>query len=143
MNAKLKYSDIIDLPHHVSTKHPHLSREQKAAQFAPFAALTGFDDDVQETARLTDKRIDIDDGLKEIISNKLNIIDVNIKKHPSVTFTYFIQDKKKSGGKYVEVTGNVKKINIFDNYVLLDDNTKIPIIDIIDIQGDVIKGLNY
>ena len=96
MNAQLKYSDIIDLPHHVSTKHPHLSREQKAAQFAPFAALTGFDDDVKETARLTDRRIDIDDGLKEILSNKLNIIDMNIKNHPSVEITYFIKDSKSS-----------------------------------------------
>ena len=142
MNAQLKYSDIINLPHHVSAKHPHLSREQKAAQFAPFAALTGFDDDVKETARLTDRRIEIDDGLKEIISNKLNIIDINIKSKPLITITYFVHDNKKDGGKYVEVTNNVKKINIFDNYILLIDNTKIPIIDIIDVQGDIIKEMN-
>ena len=142
MNAQLKYSDIINLPHHVSTKYPQLSREQKAAQFAPFAALTGFDEDVKETARLTDRRIEIDDGLKEILSNKLNIIDINIKSKPYITITYFVQDRKKSGGKYVEISNNVKKINIFDNYILLVDNTKIPILDIIDIQGDIIKEMN-
>ena len=112
MNAQLKYSDIINLPHHVSSKHPHLSREQKAAQFAPFAALTGFEDDISETARLTDKRIEIDDGLKEIISNKLNLIKLNIKNKPIVIITYFINDLKKSGGKYIDIEGMVKKINL-------------------------------
>lgn len=143
MNAQLKYSDIINLPHHVSTVHSHLSREQKAAQFAPFAALTGFDDDVKETARLTDKRIEIDDGLKEIISNKLNKIDINIKDKPIVTITYFQEDSKKSGGKYLEVTESIKKINIFDNYILLYNNIKIKIPDIIDIQGEIFKEMNY
>ena len=143
MNAQLKYSDIINLPHHVSTKHPHLSREQKAAQFAPFAALTGFDEDVKETARLTDRRIEIDDGLKEIINNKLNIIDKNIKSKPNVIVTYFKKDIKKSGGKYLDKEGIIKKINIFDNYLLFNDNTKIPIIDIIDIKSELFKGINY
>ena len=134
MNAQLKYSDIINLPHHVSTVRPHLSREQKAAQFAPFAALTGFDDDVKETARLTDKRIEIDDGLKEVLSNKLNIINKNIKNKHLVKITYFVEDNKKDGGKYIDITGVVKKINLFDNYVLLNDNIKVNIIDIIDID---------
>ena len=134
MNAQLKYSDIINLPHHVSTKHPHMSREQKAAQFAPFAALTGFDDDVKETARLTDRRIEIDDGLKEVLNSKLNILNDNIKNKPLARFTYFIKDVKKDGGKYIEVEDNVKKINIFDNYILLVNNTKIIISDIIDIE---------
>jgi len=143
MNAQLKYSDIINLPHHVSNKHPHLSREQKAAQFAPFAALTGFDEDVKETARLTNRKIDIDDGLKEIISNKLNIIDINIKDKPLVKITYFIKDKKKDGGKYVEITENIKKINIYDNYIETINNIKIPIIDIIDLKSDIFRHLNY
>jgi hypothetical protein len=143
MNAQLKYSDIINLPHHVSSKHPHLSREQKAAQFAPFAALTGFEDDISETARLTDKRIEIDDGLKEIISNKLNLIKLNIKNKPIVIITYFINDLKKSGGKYIDIEGMVKKINLFDNYLLLNDNTKVPIKDIIDIKSEIFKDINY
>ena len=134
MNAQLKYSDIINLPHHVSTIHPHLSREQKAAQFAPFAALTGFDDDISEAARITDKRIEIDDGLKEILSNKLNIINSNIKNKPLVTITHFVEDKKKSGGKYIDTTGTVKKINLFDNFILINDNIKVNITDIIDID---------
>ena len=112
MNAQLKYSDIINLPHHVSNKYPHLSREQKAAQFAPFASLTGFDDDVKETARLTDRKIDIDEGLKEIINDKLNQIIIDIKNKPNITITYFIKDSKKKGGKYITEEGIVKKINI-------------------------------
>lgn len=134
MNAQLKYSDIINLPHHVSTVHPHLSREQKAAQFAPFAALTGFEDEISEVARITDKRIEIDDGLKEVLSNKLNIINENIKNNHLVKITYFVEDNKKDGGKYIDITGAVKKINLFDNYVLLNNNIKVNIIDIIDID---------
>ncbi len=134
MNAQLKYSDIINLPHHVSSTHPHLSREQKAAQFAPFAALTGFDDEIKETARLTDKRIEIDDGLKEVLSNKLYILNQNIKNKPKALITYFKEDQKKTGGKYVEAEEIIKKINLFDNIILLNDNTKIYIPDIIDIE---------
>ena len=135
MNAQLKYSDIIDLPHHVSNKYPHLSREQKAAQFAPFAALTGFDDDVKETARLTDRKIDIDEGLKEIINDKLNIIVNNIKKNPFICITYFKKDSKKTGGKYITEEEKVKKINIIDNYLILNNNNKIFFEDILEIKN--------
>lgn len=143
MKAELKYADIIDLPHHISKKYPRLSREQHAGQYAPFAALTGYSDDVKETARLIDKKIELDDCLKEIISNKLNYIDINIKNEPVVTITYFIKDTKKSGGKYEEITEKVRKINIFDNYILLYNNVKINIPDILDITGEIFKGLEY
>ena len=113
------YDDIINLPHHVSTRHQQMPISDRAAQFAPFAALTGYDDAVKETARLTTKRIDIDDGLKQVLNEKLNIILDNIKDKPEVTFTYFIYDKKKSGGKYVDITGNVRKIDIVEQTVTL------------------------
>ncbi len=135
MNAQLKYSDIINLPHHVSNKYPHLSREQKAAQFAPFAALTGFDDDVKETARLTDRKIDIDEGLKEIINDKLNQIIIDIKNKPNITITYFIKDSKKKGGKYITEEGIVKKINVINKYLLLENNNKILFEDILEIKN--------
>ena len=84
------YDDIINLPHYVSKKHPQMSIEARSAQFAPFSALTGYDDAIKETARLTDKRIDIDDSLKSVLNNKLQYILENIKLNPEIIFTYFI-----------------------------------------------------
>jgi len=133
------YDDIINLPHHVSTRHQQMPISDRAAQFAPFAALTGYDDAVKETARLTTKRIDIDDGLKQVLNEKLNIILDNIKDKPEVTFTYFIYDKKKSGGKYVDITGNVRKIDIVEQTVTLTNKTKIPINEIININSNLFK----
>lgn len=133
------YDDIINLPHHVSTRHQQMPISDRAAQFAPFAALTGYDDAVKETARLTTKRIDIDDGLKQVLNEKLNIILDNIKDKPEVTFTYFIYDKKKSGGKYVDITGNVRKIDIVEQTVTLTNKTKILINEIININSNLFK----
>lgn len=130
------YSDIINLPHHTSLNHPRMSIEKRAAQFAPFAALTGYEDLVKETARLTDKRIEIDDGLKQVLNGKLQKINDNIKNKDLVTFTYFIPDLKKSGGKYVDYTGTVKKIDTFNGFIIMEDKTKIPINEIIDIKYD-------
>ena len=135
---KDNYEDIINLPHHVSLKHPQMSMEARAAQFAPFAALTGYDDAIKETARLTDKRIEIDDGLKVVLNNKLQIIQENIKNNLEVTFTYFIKDKKKTGGKYITKIGIVKKIDINQQYILLMDKTKIPINEVINIQSSIL-----
>lgn len=95
------YEDIINLPHHVSKKHPQMSIWSRSAQFAPFAALTGYDDAVKETARLTDKRLEIDEGLKNILNNKLQYILENKSLQPEITFTYFVYDNKKSDRKSV------------------------------------------
>lgn len=135
------YEDIINLPHHVSSKHPQMSTEKRAAQFSPFSALAGYNDAVKETARITDKRIEIDEGLKATLNNKLQIILKNIKDKPEVTFTYFIYDKNKSGGKYVTITGNVNKIDMSKQYVILTDKTKVPINEIIDITSSLFKSL--
>ena len=104
------YDDIINLPHYVSKKRPQMSIEARSAQFAPFAALTGYDEKVKETARLTDRKIELEDGQKEILNNKLLYILENIEEKPEITFTYFIKDTKKSGGKYIEKTGIARKI---------------------------------
>lgn len=133
------YEDIINLPHHVSKRHPQMSSESRAAQFAPFAALSGYADAVKETERLTDERIEIDNGLKLILNNKLQIILDNIKEQPEVTFIYFIYDDKKIGGKYTSITGKVKKIAINEQYVMLTNNTKIPIKEIININSEIFK----
>ena len=134
---KDNYKDIINLPHHVSEKHPQMSIEARAAQFAPFAALTGYSDAVKETARLTEKRIEIDEGLKLQLNNKLQKIIEKINTNPEVTFTYFIYDAKKEGGKYINKTGYVKKIDISNEYIILTDKTKIPINEIINIIDEI------
>lgn len=139
------YDDIINLPHYISKKHPQMSIEARSAQFAPFSALTGYDDAIKETARITDKRIEIDEGLKFILNNKLQYILDNIKFNPEITFTYFIYDNKKTGGKYIEKTGIVKKIDVVEQYVMLKDKTKIPILEIINITGNLFNSIesNY
>lgn len=133
------YEDIINLPHHISKKRPQMPMSDRAAQFAPFAALTGYEENIKEATRLTDKRIEIDEERKLILNDKLQIIINNIKNEPSITFTYFVYDKKKSGGKYIKKTGIVKKINVLQGYITLADKTKIPIEEIIDINGDLLK----
>ena len=135
------YEDIINLPHYEPKHHPRMSKYNRAAQFAPFAALTGYEEQVRETARLTDKKIEIDDGLKEILSNKLNYIQDNLNIKSELNFIYFISDLRKSGGKYVKKKGIVKKIDIIEQYVQLIDKTKIPINDIISIEGELFNFL--
>ena len=135
------YDDIINLPHYVSKKHPQMSIEARSAQFAPFSALTGYDEAIKETARLTDKRIEIDDGLKIILNNKLQYVLEKIKLKPEIIFTYFVYDDKKIGGKYVEKIGVVKKIDMVEQYVMLIDKTKIPVLEIINITGEIFNSM--
>ena len=131
--SKSKYDDIINMSHHISKKHPRMSLENRSAQFAPFAALTGYEDEVEETARITDKRIEITDEIKSKINMKLQIIQEKINTKPKVTIKYFIPDNKKEGGSYKTVTSNVLKIDQYKKLVVLKDNTKIFISDIINI----------
>ena len=129
-----KYDDIINLPHHVSRTRPRMSLEQRSAQFAPFAALTGYEDEIAETGRLVDGRIDLDEGMKQILDIKLHKITDNIKEQPKATITYFIPDNRKDGGKYVTATGKIKKIDSFKNVIILVDGTEILVNDIVDME---------
>lgn len=129
-----KYDDIINLPHYEPKYHPRMSKYKRSAQFAPFAALVGYDEQVQECSRLTDKRLEIDDELKEKINNKLNIINELIKNSPEVEITYFIPDEKKDGGKYITEIGNVKRIDYVNRFIKFTDNKKIILDDLIDIK---------
>jgi hypothetical protein len=129
-----KYDDIINLPHHVSTKHPRMSLEQRSAQFAPYAALTGHAEAINETARLTDERIEINEEVKAIINSKLQKIKEKIYLKPKVTITYFVPDKRKNGGEYVTIIDNIKKIDEYNREIIMNDNKKISINDIIDIS---------
>ena len=127
-----RYDDIINLPHHVSVKYPQMTLENRAAQFAPFAALTGHNDAIKETARLTDRKADLDADEIEILDRKLQYIRDNITTEPVVTITYFVKDKKKSGGEYRTVTTNVKKINDI-SATLITTAGDIPVTDIMEI----------
>ena len=134
-----KYKDIINLPHHVSNKHPQMSIDSRSAQFAPFAALTGYEDEVKETARLTEDKIELDEELKEILDKKIYLLKKQIKNNPEVVITYFVPDKKKEGGKYQTVAGKVKKIDDFNKNIILIDGVKLSIKEIIEIYGETLN----
>jgi len=136
-----QYDDIIGLLHHVSSTRPQMSLSDRAAQFSPFAALTGYDAAVKETARLTSSRIDLDDYAKESLNEKLLLIEERIQSDPQIIITYFMPDDRKSGGAYVSVTGIVKKIDDYEHIVVMRDGKKIPINEIAEIEGDLFAEL--
>jgi len=135
------YDDIIQLTHHVSSVHPHMSIHDRAAQFAPFAALTGHDAAIKETARLTDERLELSDEVIMRLNDQLNMIRDNIGTEQEVSITYFVPDDKKSGGAYLTHSGVVKKIDEFERKLIMQDETVIPIEQISEIQGEIFKGL--
>ena len=135
------YDDILHLPHHVSEKHPPMSRLDRAAQFSPFAALTGYEAAVEETARLTDRRIELDEGEKAAIDQRLTLVQERLPAPTEVTITYFMPDKKKAGGAYVNVSGTIKKIDDYERAVILCEGTSIPIDDIFHINGKLFDGI--
>ena len=132
-----KYKDIINLPHHQSKRRPRMSMIDRAAQFSPFAALTGHNDAIIETARLTDRKIELDEGTKSILNEKIQMISDYLSEKPTVTFTHFELDIKKDGGAYLKTTGNVKKIDDFKKEIYLTDGTIISIEHIYEIEGEL------
>lgn len=139
--AEELYADIIDLPHHELTTRQRMPLINRAASFSPFAALTGYDDAVKETARLTDQRIELDEGSKEILNAKLRIAVDHAEEQPEISITYFLPDKKKSGGAYVTIKAVIKRIDEYERLVIFTDKSSIPIDDIYEIDGDIYNGL--
>ena len=129
------YEDIIHLPHHQSQVRPHMSNYDRAAQFSPFAALTGYEAAVKETARLTDERVELDEYTKEVLDKKLRILQENLNGS-RFTITYFQPDNRKSGGAYLSVTGKVKRVKTHERIIFMQDGTEIPMDDIVDIQDE-------
>ena len=129
-----KYDDIINLPHHVSATHPHMPMIDRAAQFQPFRALTGYEDAVHETARLTDQRVELTEDEKALLDVRLQKLADEIRSQPLVTLTYFQPDKKKAGGAYITVTGQLKKIDDYEGALVLAGGERIGIEDILEIQ---------
>ena len=129
-----KYRDIIDLPHHQSKIYPQMSINDRAAQFSSFQALTGFEDKIKETNRLTDKFVPPSESEMAELDNKLLLLSAKLSLDPVVTITYFVPDKKKDGGAYVSVQGTLKKIDKVNKFLTLDKDFRIEFSTITDIK---------
>lgn len=140
---KRTYDDIINLPHHISATRSHMTAIDRAAQFSPFAALTGYEAAIKETARLTDERVDLDEYAKDALREKLQIITDRIKEHPEITITYFQPDAKKKGGAYVTAVGSAKNIDEYEQVVVMTDGTVIPIDETISIDGQIFELMAF
>ena len=136
-----KYDKIINLSHHVSSTRPHMPMIDRAAQFSPFAALTGYDAAVKETARLAEQKIELDEYEKVALDQRILLLQDHLKDFPEVTITYFVPDERKDGGKYVSITGAVKKIDTYEKQIVLLDKSKIPIENILNMDGEVFRIL--
>ena len=134
MSYNGKYKDIIDLPNHRSKVHAHMSMKDRAAQFSPFAALTGHSDAIDETARITDRKIELSDDEKYILDRKISYIFNNICDEPKCKITYFVPDIYKQGGSYSSYTGNVIKTDSFNGLICFKDKKTIEINQIINIE---------
>lgn len=137
MAEKFPYEDIVNLPPYVSRRYPQPTMMDRAARFAPFAAITGYEEMVLEEARVTEERIDLDEGALSLLNEKLNMIQEFLDEKPEITVTYFEPDKRKSGGAYVIVTGTVKQIDEYEHLVIMNDGKKIRIDDIYELESDL------
>ena len=129
-----KYDDIINLPHHVSTMRHRMSMLERAAQFQSFRALTGYEDAVQETSRLTEDRVELTADEKSILDRKLQSLADRISSKPQITVTWFRPDQKKTGGAYVTTTGQLKKLDDYAGALIMMGGERIVIENILDIQ---------
>ena len=135
------YEDIINLPHHISPTRQQMPMSDRAAQFSPFAALTGYDAAIKETGRLTDERIELDEEALTALDMKYQLLIDAFDDAPEVTITYFQPDERKAGGKYITATSAVKKVDDFERRITMQDGTKIPMDDVISIDGELFSSL--
>ena len=131
------YDDIINLPHPTSAKHPRMPMADRAAQFSPFQALSGFGSAIRETARVTGERVELTEDEKAILDEKLRLL---LETGGEGVFTYFLPDERKDGGAYVTAVGPVKRIDQLARQVILTDRTAIPIEDILEIEIQALPG---
>lgn len=129
-----EYGDIINLPHHVSKKHPQMSMHDRAAQFSPFSALTGHEAAIRETARLTEEKIDLDETMKTTLDETLAWVMERANEKTIVMITYFKKDERKAGGSYEVSQGRIRRIDFYERVILMEDRTKIPLDDIVGIE---------
>lgn len=131
-----QYDDIIHRSRPVSPNHPPMPRQDRAAQFAAFAALTGYDDAVRETARLTESRLELDDSRKERLGRDIQYLLEHSPEEPEVRITYFLPDQKKSGGSYETASGVLRRLEPLSKTLVLSDGTRIPLEDVYDVRSD-------
>ena len=131
---KHPYEDILHLPHHVSKAHPQMPLMSRAVQFSPFAALTGYEAAVEETARLTDEKLILDEGQRQLIGERLSFLDAHLKEGPGVIVTYFLPDGRKAGGAYLCAAGRVRKLDPIGETLVLDSGQTIPFDDIYSLE---------
>ena len=131
------YDDIIHLPRHVSKRHPQMSLYNRAAQVAPFSALTGYGDAIAETARQTNPKIEMMEDDRQLMDRKLSILTTYLEKEPTITITYFQPDGRKDGGQYLTITGVVKAIRTNERIIMMKDRTKISIDTIVGLEGEL------
>ncbi len=141
MSDTSRYEDIIGLPHHVSRTHPHMAPLDRAAQFSPFAALTGHEAAIAETARLTEERVELDEDRKIVLDEKLQILRAHLTERPEIAITYFKPDEKKEGGAYLTAWGSIKKIDEYAGCLVMEDGTILPIADLFAIEGEIFGDL--
>ena len=132
-----KYDDIINLERPVSLKHPRMPVSDRAAQFAPFAALTGYDDAIDETGRYTDNMAELSEDAKELLDRKQLFLGHIIEKKPEITVTYFVPDSKKSGGEYKQISGKLKAIDEYKRELVFTSGMHISVDMIRNIDGEV------
>lgn len=135
------YEDIINLPHHVSAVHPQMSLEDRAAQFAPFAALTGHKEAVREAGRRTEKKLELDENMKMLLDIKLQTLMERMEEHPRIRITYFLPDDKKSGGRYMDIEGEVKKLDEYSQEFVFAGGERILLRDVLDLDGDIFREI--
>ena len=135
------YEDIINLPHHISPTRQQMPMSDRAAQFSPFAALTGYDAAIKETGRLTDERIELDEEALTALDMKYQLLIDAFDDAPEVTITYFQPDERKAGGKYITATSAVKKVDDFERRITMQNGTKIPTDDVLSIDGKMFSSL--
>ena len=138
-----EYDDLIYLPHPVSRKHPPMSAMDRAAQFSPFSALTGYEAVLREAGRLTDSRAELSEYSRDILDQKQKILLDAAPTYPEITVTYFIPDRRKQGGAYGTLKGNLKKIDLARRVIILLDGTEVSLDDVADIQCELFAGLTY
>ena len=136
MEQDHRYDDLLDLPHPVSQTHPRMSAHDRAAQFSPFAALTGHSAAMEETARLTDRKLEPSELQLEELNANLLYIQSHIREKPAVRITYFVPDARKSGGEYLSKSGRVRRIDEGAQTLLLTDDTRIPLDDILSLTRE-------
>lgn len=142
-NDPHRYDDMLSHPAHVSVTHPHMSLYDRAAQFAPFKALTGYEDDVDEAARLTDKRIELDEDRIERLDARLQLLEEHLAEAPTVSITFFQPDARKEGGSYETVSGVIKKIDVIHRKIIFKSGQSIAIDSVYEIGGNLFENYAY